>query len=308
MGAFLALVLLATATHADLVEENGTFHERADYPFIADSVTVNQLFVLKPRSVPANPIEGLIYFDSVSRRLMFYDGVQWNVLSYLQSNAPTTEKTQASSTSAHSCANAWGCAEWGDCINDYQTRTCLLVDTACNAVPAPAEEQACVSDFELEGAAGSQSERLEGQSQEQETSPSEPAPEEQSSGAEEEAIPENLFDITFALRSDIIERSQDLSLVVTLQNFGTRYVPARLVYIIYDENGRSVHSDVEETRVYTDQSFIKTFTDLDLNEGNYEITLTVQYAGITEEFSQPFEIRASTWTMIKNLFARGMNK
>jgi hypothetical protein len=179
------------------------------------------------------------------------------------------------------CTPNWQCTEWGDCINDYQTRMCWTENKACEGT-SPHEEQACVSKFKLQGPAGSQQ-----------------------SG---EGIPQSLFDITFTLNEQRIEDSKNLALTVTMQNFGAEYVPTRLIYIIYNEGGVGVYSDIDEKRVYVQNDFIKTFDDLTLPKGDYTVSLTVQYAGIVEEFNQPFEIRPSFWFIIRGIVGRGFNQ
>ena len=75
------------------------------------------------------------------------------------------------------------------------------------------------------------------------------------------------FDITFDLEENSLGKSDKLVMWITLQNFGKRYVPARLIYSVTDEVGVEVYREFEEVRVYTDQSIIKRFDNLVLEEG-----------------------------------------
>jgi len=89
-----------------------------------------------------------------------------------------------------------------------------------------------------------------------------------------------------------------------LQNFGKRYVPARLIYSVLDETGEEIYGTFEEVRVYTDESIIKRFDDLTLEEGNYKLVMEVEYAGIIEQFEDDFSVESGLFSSIKRFFMR----
>ena len=119
-------------------------------------------------------------------------------------------------------------------------------------------------------------------------------------------IPEELFDVTFELDKDILDYEDNLSVLITLQNFGTRYVPARLVYVIKDKSGKEVYKGFEETRVYTDQVIRRDF-DIGFDSGDYDIFMNVEYAGIVENFDLPFKVKYSFFKKIKLWFSKNFN-
>jgi len=131
----------------------------------------------------------------------------------------------------------------------------------------------------------------------------EPAPEPEPEPEPAEEVPEELFDITFDLEESSLSKSDKLVVWITLQNFGKKYVPARLIYTITDEAGKEVYKKFEEIRVYTDESIIKSFEDLILEEGGYVLSLRVEYAGIVEEFSNDFSVESGLLSAIKRFFS-----
>jgi len=116
-------------------------------------------------------------------------------------------------------------------------------------------------------------------------------------------VPDELFDITFDLEQNSLSKSDKLVIWVTLQNFGKRYVPARMIYTVTDETGVEVYKKFEEIRVYTDESIIKQFDDMVLEEGDYVLSMSVEYAGIVEEFSDDFSIETGLINAIKRFFS-----
>jgi len=64
----------------------------------------------------------------------------------------TSEETPVSSSSSgggslsgHECTTDWTCGSWSSCNSGTQTRTCLKVNTNCDAGDKPLESQACSS-------------------------------------------------------------------------------------------------------------------------------------------------------------------
>lgn len=187
-----------------------------------------------------------------------------------------------------SCNDRWVCQEWGDCINDYQTRVCANSVSECATVNKPEQRQSCTEDFSLAGAAGSMES-------------------EDAAINENQDVPAELFDITFALSASLVDESGDLQSITTLQNFGTDYVPARLIYTVYDSVGEPTYETIEETRVYTDQAVNRRFSDLALPSGLYTMVLSVEYAGVNEDFNQQFQVKTTVWQRLRKFFTGGRN-
>jgi len=240
------------------------------------------------------------------------------------------------------CSESTECGDWGECINNYQSVICVTIDESCNKYE-DVETRDCVSDFELESPAKgshdvdveSGSEKADDDVEESEevckeicedvcTIDEEVCSESCSTDDEgnevceeiceaeevcEEVcrevceVPEELFDITFDLEESSLSKSDKLVLWATLQNFGKRYVPARIIYVVSDDDGEEVYREFEEIRVYTDESIIKKFDNLVLDDGNYVLSMKVEYAGIVEEFSDSFAIESGFFVSIKRFFS-----
>ncbi|NPE26773.1 hypothetical protein HNV12_02085 [Methanococcoides sp. SA1] len=276
------------------------------------------------------------------------------------------------------CEASVACADWGDCINDYQTRTCIIITKDCSESKT-IEEQACVAESLFEEETPEETETSEERLTENETKiieeDEEPVEEEEETQDEQDSnetiveepvepvevceevctageesceeecseeescsescsmddegvesceetcetsesceevcepgeevceevceVPEQLFDITFDLEQTTMASIKDLVVWITLQNFGKRYIPARLIYIISDDSGNEIHREFEEVRVYTDKALIKEFGDLELENGKYNFKLNVEYGGIVEEFDVDFRIDDGWLTRIK---------
>jgi hypothetical protein len=101
-----------------------------------------------------------------------------------------------------------------------------------------------------------------------------------------------LFDISFLLEDSVIESSDELSSVVTFENFGNVATSVALTFIILNEEGGGVHKGEETITVETEEILRKSFKGLDLPEGKYEIILQTLYnVDVFDEFSQNFEIK-----------------
>ena len=341
-----AMFSLVAAFSSDEDEEGNPMYV-ADGKVVVPSININQLFVLRPTNEPLNPEIGMIYFDSDSLRLKLYDGTGWYALALEKvssvSKQQVKEKVEKKGES-ETCEESVECGEWGDCINNYQTMTCITVDENCNKY-TDTETRDCESKFELPAKASegsttasspsssssssessSESEEEVEEEAEAEPEPAEEVEEEVEEEAEEqeeeeeveeeaeaepepepepaEEVPEELFDITFDLEENSLNENDKLVAWITLQNFGKRYVPARLVYVITDTEGTEVYREFEEVRVYTDQAVIKRFDDLNLKKGDYVLKLHVEYAGIVEEFSDNFSVSSGVFGAIVNWFKR----
>lgn len=104
-------------------------------------------------------------------------------------------------------------------------------------------------------------------------------------------LPAQLFDITLRLEDDTISDSKELTAWVSFESFGTEPTPADLTYIILDESGNEVYSEIGDVIVYTEEFVIKKFDKLDLEFGKYTLDLLIEYADVTEEFKQDFEVK-----------------
>ncbi len=104
-------------------------------------------------------------------------------------------------------------------------------------------------------------------------------------------LPAQLFDIKLELEDNKISDSNELTAWVSFESFGTEPTPADLTYIILDESGNEVYSEIGDVVVYTEEFVIKKFDNSNLGFGKYILGLSIEYANITEEFKQDFEIK-----------------
>ncbi len=319
IGIFLVLIMFIGVSAFDYNEDNdgNPFYE-ADAEIKVPSISIRDLLVLQPSSEPANPELGMIYFDANSKRLKLYDGTGW--YSIALEKVSSISKQQVKETiekkgEVQTCDTSTECGDWGDCINNYQSMTCVTIEESCDRYE-DVETRDCVSDFKLESSASGETtesteteesettEEAETSTESEEEAASEPEsePEPAEEAPAEEAIPEELFDITFDLEENSLSSSDKLVVWITLQNFGKRYVPARLIYTVTDEQGKEVYRKFEEVRVYSDESLIKTFSDLTLDQGEYNFMLEVEYASIVEDFELGFSVETGIWAGIKRFF------
>ncbi len=366
----LTMFSIVSAFSSDEDDEGNAFLETED-KVIAPQITLKDLVTLQPSTEPLNPEAGMIYFDAVSGRLKLYDGSGWYALALEKvstiSKQQVVEKVEKKGN-IQECSESTDCGEWGDCINNYESMTCVTIDAGCNKYE-DTETRDCVSENTLESAAkGSHDVGSGGSSGEDTTTETTEGvgskPEEECSevceevctGGEESCteecteeescsescstddegvesceetcettescedvcetgeetceevceeiceVPEELFDITFDLEQNSLSASDKLVIWVTLQNFGKRYVPARVIYTVTDETQTEVYKEFEEIRVYTDESIIKQFDGMTLVEGDYVLSMRVEYAGIVEEFSDDFSVETGIFNAIKRFF------
>lgn len=344
---FLNLIISVGAISYGEDENKNQFY-KSEFEFRAPDITIDKLITLQPNSEPENPVFGMIYLDINSRKLKFYDGFDWYGIAL--------EKEKI-------CNSSKDCKNWGDCINDYQTKTCLIVNEYCSKSEV-IEKQDCSSENSF------QEEIKKAESVENITSetsadiPPEQTPESISTGQTEtpietptnteetpaitgetsetptettstgqtpetpteetitgnfikrfvkftgkfienfksitakiilgktdESIPKELFDINFKLEEKSLSSSDKLVAMISIQNLGEKYVPARLYYTIKDKNENEVYMEFEEIRIPKDYSITKIFDSLNLNYGSYILNLKVEYSGISKEFKENFIIK-----------------
>lgn len=104
-------------------------------------------------------------------------------------------------------------------------------------------------------------------------------------------LPAQLFDIKLELESKIISNSSKLKALTTFESFGTEPTPVNLTYIILDDSGNEVYSELGEVTVYTEELVIHSFDNTNLGLGKYTLELIIEYANVIEEFRQDFEIK-----------------
>jgi len=317
-GILLVLTMFSVVSGFDYSEDDdgNAFLETEDDVRIK-TMSVKNLITLQPSSEPINPEIGMIYFDINSKRLKLYDGSGWYALGLEKVSSVSKKQvreTVEKKSEVQSCVSSIECGVWGDCINNYESMICVTIEADCSKY-TDTETRDCVSDFVLESSAKESHDVGEETTEETEEVEEEieeageveeeieEAGEVEEETEEVEEVPEELFDITFDLEESVLSESDKLVVWITLQNFGKRYVPARLVYSITDEVGVEVYRKFEEIRVYTDESIIHRFDDLVLNEGDYVLTMRVEYAGIVEEFSNDFSIEKGIFGAIKRFFS-----
>jgi len=313
----LNLFGIASAFEYNEDEQGNPFYE-ADAEMKVPSMNIKDLFILQPSSEPSNPKLGMIYFDSTSKRLNLYDGTGWYAIALEKvtsvSKKQVKEKIEKKDE-VKTCEFSITCDEWGDCINNYQSMTCVTTDESCDK-HTDIETKDCIfenpfkeeieeaQEESVEDEIASIEEQLEEEQEEIEESEPEEVEEEEQEEISVETIPEELFDITFDLEESVVDKSDKLVVWITLQNFGRRYVPVRLVYSVTDNKGKEVYRSFEELRIYTDESIIKRLDDLILEEGDYTLSMNVEYAGIVEEFSDNFSVEKGIFSIMKRFFAR----
>ena len=101
----------------------------------------------------------------------------------------------------------------------------------------------------------------------------------------------SLFDITFSLEDSSIQSPDELTAVVTFENFGTIPIGVNLTFIILDESGDEYAVDHDFIVVTTEEVLRKKFEALYLPDGKYTLVLQTLYnTDVFDEFRQDFEI------------------
>jgi len=248
---------------------------------LAVTIINDNSIILEPSNEPENPVFGMIYIDNAGQ-FRFYNGERWIGLVFEDDE---------------DCKAQWECSVWGDCINDYQTRSCENLKPTCSG-EKPEERNSCGFDVEAVEEEATEEEVIEEVTEEEIISE-----EEVIEGVIEE-VPEELLDASIMLEENVISRSEDLTVRIFLESFGRKFVSARIIYIISNSEGNSVYSSFDESRIYTERVVTKKFQDLDLGEGEYILNVNIEYAGILEEFDQSFEIKTSPMKKILEFFSK----
>ncbi len=253
-----------------------------------ETSSLDNVINLNPRIEPLDPELGMIYLDIIFKKLRFYNGSSWINLSF-----ETEEKIEEEEEKV--CESSKECDDWGDCINDYQTRICIKTKKDCETLEE-IEEKDCGEEQEVDEESTSEEEVEEEVEESSEADLDEAESEEEET---EEEPPEELFDITFNLEESFLKDSRDLITWVTLESFGTKSTPTRLIYIIRDSKGNEVEKKIDELKVVTEETVVREFEDLDLSNGEYNIELILEYGGVKDSFERRFSVRKSFFDSVK---------
>lgn len=107
----------------------------------------------------------------------------------------------------------------------------------------------------------------------------------------EQEIPEDvdyfeLFDIRVRLAEHEIYRPTDLLAMTEFTNFGEGPTHVRLVYSIFDINGKEYFTGVDQKVVETNEVVIKNFDTLKIPNGQYIVRTTIYYGKNQEATSE----------------------
>ena len=109
-----------------------------------------------------------------------------------------------------------------------------------------------------------------------------------------EALPEQLFDITFNLDDTTIQNIGELSGILTFESFGTVPTPVDLTFTILDAAGREVYREKGNITVTTEEILRWNYEERGLGalvDGKYVAVLTTLYnVDVKDEFRIEFEI------------------
>ncbi len=115
----------------------------------------------------------------------------------------------------------------------------------------------------------------------------------------EEGKVKQLFDISMFLEEKSIKNSDDLTVVITFENFGDIPTKINLTYLILDRSGREIFSEEGSLIVGTEGFLRKGFLGLNLPEGKYTFRLETLYGdNVYDEFDQNFEIKKSSCELL----------
>jgi hypothetical protein len=144
------------------------------------------------------------------------------------------------------CTAVWYCEDWSDCIAGKQTRICTNLNPECDK-NSPDTDRSC---------------KTEGVKVNNKSA---------------------LFDINLKILKKNLLNSEELSGVVGLINLGVPgKVKAHLFYQVRDASGANVYEERETVPVETQLEFIKTINISNFADGNYELSIDLNYEGQKE--------------------------
>src|SRR3989339_592775 len=99
-----------------------------------------------------------------------------------------------------------------------------------------------------------------------------------------------LLDILFRLETREISKPEDLVVLIDFESFGT--IPAKINYnLIISQKNKEVYSEDGKLTVETSETLRKTFDNLVLKKGFYNMQFNVVYGeGVSEDFNTDFEV------------------
>ena len=99
-----------------------------------------------------------------------------------------------------------------------------------------------------------------------------------------------LLDILFRLETREISKPEDLVALIDFESFGT--IPAKINYnLIISQKNKEVYSEDGKLTVETSETLRKTFDNLVLKKGFYNMRFNVVYGeGVSEDFNTDFEV------------------
>src|SRR3989339_840039 len=99
-----------------------------------------------------------------------------------------------------------------------------------------------------------------------------------------------LLDILFRLETREISKPEDLVALIDFESFGT--IPAKINYnLIISQKNKEVYSEDGKLTVETSETLRKTFDNLILKKGFYNMQFNVVYGeGVSEDFNTDFEV------------------
>src|SRR3989339_47256 len=99
-----------------------------------------------------------------------------------------------------------------------------------------------------------------------------------------------LLDILFRLETREVSKSEDLVALIDFESFGT--IPAKINYnLIISQKNKEVYSEDGKLTVETSETLRKTFDNLILKKGFYNMQFNVVYGeGVSEDFNTDFEV------------------
>jgi hypothetical protein len=104
--------------------------------------------------------------------------------------------------------------------------------------------------------------------------------------------PSQLFDIRLSLEKNLLKINENLSIIITLQNFGNVTTLVNLTYFILNSDKKEIYKERDFVSVQTEKTVVKNFDNLHLGEGNYTFLLTTVYGkNVTDEFRQNFSVQ-----------------
>ncbi|MFH1424089.1 MAG: hypothetical protein ABIG20_00225 [archaeon] len=116
--------------------------------------------------------------------------------------------------------------------------------------------------------------------------------------------PQSILDVSVSLDEPIVAKSSELSLTTELENLQEDPLRVYMTYIVTGETGSEFLNDKSSVTLYTTNTVVKSFNELNVGDGKYQLTFKISYLNYTGDFKYDFEVDANFEAGNTSFFSR----